>query len=155
MTISIIVAAATNGAIGIRNRMPWHIAEDLHRFKTLTTGHTIVMGRKTYESLPHGALPQRRNLVVSRTVKARPGCEVFASLAAALETCRDEEEVFIIGGAMLYQQALPLAHRIYLTRVDTVPAEADAFFPPIDPRQWRPTKKEKHPGFSFVEYVLR
>lgn len=155
MKISIIVAAATNGAIGYKNRLPWHIPEDLHRFKALTLGHSVIMGSHTFASLPHGALPGRRNIVVSRKATTLPGCEVFASLRAALEACNDEAEVFIIGGASLYRQALPLAHHIYLTLVEALPDKADTFFPPIDEQQWRQTKKEKHTGFSFLEYELR
>ncbi|MBM6993721.1 MAG: dihydrofolate reductase [Prevotella sp.] len=155
MTISIIVAIAKNRAIGFQGQMPWHLPEDLKHFKKLTLNHSIIMGRKTWESLPNGALPKRRNIVVSRSVEKLEGGEVFSSLEDALEACKTEEEVFIIGGGTIYQQAMPLAHRIYLTSVDTVPAEADTFFPEIDERQWQQTKKEKHDGFSFIEYELR
>ncbi len=155
MQVSLIVAVALNGAIGFRNQLLWYIPEDLQRFKTLTTGHTVVMGRKTFESLPNGALPHRRNIVVSRTCPMLDGCEVFPSLLAALDACREEQEVFVIGGETIYRQALPLAHRIYLTRIDRLPEAADAFFPEIDEQRWVQIKKEKHEGFSFIDYVLK
>lgn len=155
MEISIIAAMAINRAIGFRNALPWHLPEDLYRFKTLTTGHTIVMGRKTFDSLPNGALPQRRNIVVSRSRATIDGCEVFASLEAALQACSEEHEVFVIGGETIYRQALPLAHRLYITLVDQEPEAADAFFPPIDMQRWRQIKKEKHHGFSFIEYISK
>ena len=116
MTIAIIVAMGRNRAIGYRNRLPWSIPEDMAHFKQLTMGHTIIMGRHTFYSLPHGALPGRRNMVVSRTVESIPGCEVFPSLASALEACNApsghsvgdaqgasaDNTVFVIGGASVY-----------------------------------------------------
>ena len=155
MKISIIVAMSTNRAIGFRGQLPWHISEDLKHFKALTTGHSIIMGRKTFESLPNGALPRRRNIVVSRTTKELKDCEVFSNIEDAIRACSGEEEVFIIGGASIYEQALPLANYLYLTLVDANPAEADAFFPQIEEAQWQQIKKEKHQGFSFIEYALK
>lgn len=166
MTIAIIVAMGRNRAIGYRNRLPWSIPEDMAHFKQLTMGHTIIMGRHTFYSLPHGALPGRRNMVVSRTVESIPGCEVFPSLESALEACNApsghsvgdaqgasaDNTVFVIGGASVYEQALPWASVIYLTRVDDSLANADAFFPEIDMSQWTEIKKEKHTGFSFITY---
>lgn len=166
MTISIIAAMSPKRAIGFRGTLPWHIPEDLARFRLLTTGHTIIMGRNTFESLPHGALPNRRNIVLSHnfadTHSAFAGCDTFSSLAEALAssggTAHGKEEVFIIGGASVYQQALPLADRLYLTLVDNEPPRADTFFPEYDNDGWSIAKKEKHVsssgiGFSFIDFV--
>lgn len=151
MTLAIIVAAALNGAIGRNNRLPWVLPEDLAHFKTLTWGHTIIMGHHTFCSLPHGALPGRRNIVVSRTISSLPGCEVCHSLQEALALCSPTDDtVFIIGGASIYRQAIALASVIHLTRVECSPTDADAFFPEIDTKRWIETKKEKHDGFSFI-----
>ena len=143
-------------AIGYQNRLLYHIKSDMTRFRELTTGHVIIMGRKTYESLPNGALPHRRNIVVSKSRKELPNCEVYASLEEALaavtnETGRDEagtdhtiidKECFIIGGESIYSQALPLADKLYLTIVDQEPEDADTFFPAINPEAWEVTEKE-------------
>lgn len=147
----IIAAVAPNGAIGLRGGMPWHLPEDLAHFKELTWGHAIIMGRKTCESLPHGALPGRRNVVVSRTLKAKECFELYPSLEEAMKACNNEEVAFVIGGAEVYRQTLPIADKLCLTLVDKSPAEADAFFPKLDKDEWTETKKEKHIGFSFVE----
>ena len=143
--ISIIAALARNGAIGYRNDLIYHLPADLKRFKALTTGHSIVMGRNTFMSLPKGALPNRRNIVLSHdTTLTLPGAEVYASLEAALEACKDEEEVFVCGGASIYRQALPLADKLLLTLVDDTPAEADTFFPPLVTTEWEITSVEYH-----------
>jgi len=156
--ISIIAAVARNRAIGFQNKLIYWLPNDLKRFKQLTTGHTIIMGRNTYLSLPKGALPNRRNVVLSTTVKAIPGCDVYPTLEAALQSCRSDEDVYIIGGASVYQQALPLADRLCLTEIDDTPEQADTFFP--DYSQWRVDKKEAHPkderhafNYAFVDYV--
>ena len=117
MKISIIVAIARNGAIGFKNKLLYWLPNDLKRFKSLTTGHTIIMGRKTFESLPKGALPNRRNLVLSHQDINFPGAERYASLESALSHCSLEEEVFIIGGASIYQEAMPLADTLYPVRL--------------------------------------
>ncbi|MDE7123576.1 MAG: dihydrofolate reductase, partial [Alistipes sp.] len=111
--VSIIVAVAANGVIGDRNALLWHISEDLKHFKAVTTGHPVVMGRKTYESLGR-PLPGRTNVVVTRQDLAIEGCTVVHSLDEALARFPSEEEVFVIGGAQIYAQALPLADRFYL-----------------------------------------
>lgn len=152
MRISIIVAMAENRAIGFCNQLLYHIPEDMKRFKALTIGHTVVMGRKTYDSLPGGALPKRRNIVLSRTAKHIKGCDVYASLEEALRSCSDDEEVFVMGGERIYRRALPMAHRIYLTLIESIPPQADAFFPQISMRQWDETIREKRDGFSFIQY---
>ena len=110
--ISVIVAIARNRAIGFENRLLYRLPDDLKRFKALTTGHTIIMGRKTFESFPKGALPNRRNIVLSRNKAAVfPGAETFSSLQEALSHCKEEEEIFIIGGESVYKEALPLAQK--------------------------------------------
>lgn len=156
--ISIIAAVAKNRAIGFENKLIYWLPNDLKRFKALTTGHTIVMGRNTYLSLPKGALPNRRNVVLSTTVSEIPGCDVYSTLEAALKSCRDDEDIYIIGGARVYEQALPLADRLCLTEVDDTPKEADAFFP--DYSGWRIDKKEAHPkderhayDYAFADYI--
>lgn len=150
--ISIIVAMSPNHAIGYKDRLPWHIPEDLANFKRLTMGHTIIMGRHTYESLPHGALPGRRNIVLSRRQNfAPPHCEVYNSLEEALSHCSKDEETFIIGGAEVYRKAMPIADKLYITLVDDNPENADTFFPQFNESKWIITKKEKHNGFSFIE----
>ncbi|MBR4553763.1 MAG: dihydrofolate reductase [Bacteroidaceae bacterium] len=160
--LSIIAALDTRSAIGFKNQLLFRLPDDLRRFKQLTTGHTVLMGRKTYDSLPKGALPNRRNIVLSRTVKELPGCEVFPDLDAALASCAHDEEVFVIGGAAVYAQALPLADRLLLTLVIDEAPEADAFFPEINGDVWRTVKEEFHPAderhtqsFSFVDMVRR
>ena len=157
--INIIAAVARNRAIGFENKLIYWLPNDLKRFKALTTGHTIIMGRNTYLSLPKGALPNRRNVVLSRTVGELPGCDVYTSLEEALRSCQTDEEVFIIGGARVYEQALPLADRLCLTEVDDTPQDADAFFPDYS-EGWRIDKKEAHPkderhdyDYAFVDYI--
>jgi dihydrofolate reductase len=152
MKINIIVAMAENRAIGFCNQLLYHIPEDMKRFKALTIGHTVVMGRKTYLSLPNGALPERRNIVLSRTTEYIKGCDVYASLEDALQSCSENEEVFIIGGERVYRQAIPMAHRIYLTLIERTPPRADAFFPQISMCQWDKKIEEKRDGFSFIQY---
>ena len=123
--ITIIAAVAKNRAIGFENKLLYWLPNDLKRFKALTTGHTIIMGRNTYLSLPKGALPNRRNVVLSRSAKAFPGCEVFPSLEKALKSCKDDEQVYIIGGARVYEQAIAFADRLCLTEINDTPKEAD------------------------------
>lgn len=156
--LSIIAAVARNRAIGYQNKLIYWLPNDLKRFKALTTGHTIIMGRHTFESLPKGALPNRRNIVLSRTQAAFPGCDTYHSLGEALSHCKHDEDVYIIGGARVYEQALPLADRLCLTEVDDTPAQADTFFPPYD--TWKETAREEHGTderhafrYAFADYV--
>lgn len=143
--VSIICALAANRAIGYQNRLIFRLSADLRRFKSLTTGNTIIMGRRTYESLPKGALPNRRNIVLSRRHDlVCPGAEVHPSLTAALEACQPDEQVFIIGGESVYAEALPLADRLCLTHIEAVPDAADAFFPEFDATEWRLVSSESH-----------
>ena len=150
----------TNRAIGYQNRLLYHIKSDLTRFRELITGHTIIMGRKTYESLPNGALPHRRNIVVSNSMKEMEGCEVYPNLDAALKAAEGKtEETFIIGGESIYRQSLPAARKLYLTVVDDTPQQADAFFPEINPEEWELIEKEMRNenglSFSFLTYLKK
>ena len=156
--ITIIAAVARNRAIGFDNKLIYWLPNDLKRFKQLTTGHTIIMGRRTFESLPKGALPNRRNVVLSRTTNDFPGCDTYVSLSEALAHCSADEDVYIIGGASVYRQAMSVADRLCLTEIDDTPAEADTFFP--DYSAWREVWREDHQAddrhahsYSFVDYV--
>ena len=158
MRINIIAAVAANRAIGKDNRLLYWLPNDLRRFKTLTMGHTIIMGRRTFESLPKGALPHRRNIVLSRSKAEFPGCEHYGSLEEALSHCQEEEEVYIIGGASIYRQAIKMAYRLCLTEIHDIPESADTFFPPYD--DWREEVRESHSAderhafsYDFVDYV--
>lgn len=160
--LTLIAAVAKNGAIGLDNKLLYWLPNDLKRFKALTTGHTIIMGRRTFESLPKGALPNRRNVVLTRGKKAFPGTEVFASLPDALASCRPDEDVYIIGGASVYAEALPLADRLCLTLVEDTPAKADAFFPEVKAEEWEVVADEKHTTdekhdfpYSFTDYIRK
>lgn len=160
--ISIIAAIDRNRAIGLDNQLLFRLSNDLKRFKALTTGHTVVMGRKTFQSLPKGALPQRRNIVLSKQGAICPGAEVYSSLEEALQHCSRDEEVYIIGGDSVYHQALPLADSLCLTEVDATAPAADAWFPAIDPAIWQETERESHPAdekhphsYHFVTYLRR
>lgn len=155
--ISMIAAVARNRAIGFENKLIYWLPNDLKRFKTLTTGHTIVMGRHTFESLPKGALPNRRNCVLTTTVSTLPGCECFTSWDTFLSTCKPDEEIFIIGGASIYEALLNKADRLCLTEIDDTPTDADTFFP--DYSEWHEVSREEHPAderhahaYAFVDY---
>lgn len=152
MTLSIIVAIASDGAIGRANDLLWHLPADLKRFKELTTGHTILMGRKTFESLPRGPLPNRRNIIISRSLPAQPGAEVYPTIQQALEACASDEEVFIIGGGEIYRQLLPNTEQIYLTRVQASFPDAEVFFPELDPTEWIEEAREVYPRDERNEY---
>ena len=154
--ISIIVAVAKNGVIGDKNSLLWHIREDMIHFRTLTSGHPVIMGRKTYDSIGR-PLPKRTNVVITRDTNLQiEGCTMAHSLEQALSLFEPEGEIFIIGGAQIYSQALPLAHRIYLTVVDKE-YQGDTSFPEIDYNLWQQSSREdfqsgeefNHP-FSFI-----
>ena len=155
--ISVIVAVAENGTIGDKNTLLWHIKEDMKHFRTLTTGHPVVMGRKTYDSLGR-PLPNRRNVVITRQDIAIEGCEIAHSLEEALSLFPPDEEVFVIGGAQIYAEAMPLADRFYLTVVEH-PYEGDTTFPKWDREAWQLVASERfeqgesypHP-FRFETY---
>ena len=158
----LIAAIARNNAIGFENKLIYWLPNDLKRFKELTTGHTIIMGSNTFRSLPKGALPNRRNIVLSRKESGFPGCETFSSLEEALANCNDTELVYVIGGEMLYRTALPLADILCLTEIDDTPKEADAFFPEFAKNEWEVIEQEehmtdeKHPfNYRFATYLRR
>ena len=152
--IVIIAAVAKNRVIGKDNTLIWNIPEDMAHFKALTSGQTVIMGRKTWESLPprFRPLPGRRNIVISRQADfAAPGAELAASLEAALQLAAQAETAFIIGGEQIYRQAMDVADRLEITEVDLEP-EGDAWFPAIDPNRWRVDQKAEYPGFAFITY---
>lgn len=151
-SVSLIAALAANGVIGANNALPWRLPEDLKHFRALTLGHPVIMGRKTWESLGK-PLAGRRNLVVSRDPNfPAPGAEVFASLAAALAACGDGE-IFVIGGAMLYREALPFADRLHLTEIAR-DFEGDTRFPDFDKSQWRETAREMRNSDQGFDYAF-
>ena len=149
--LSIIVAIANNQVIGINNTLPWHLPEDLKRFRALTTGHHIIMGRKTYESLGR-LLPGRTTVIVTRNKSYQlEGALIAHSLEAAVALCQNDDEVFLIGGAELYQDGLKLADKLYITEVNLA-VDGDAFFPKFDLNLWQETSREAHTsaqGLSF------
>jgi dihydrofolate reductase len=134
--ISLIVAVSRNNVIGKDNSLPWTLPADLKHFRETTTGHAVIMGRKTFESIGR-PLPKRRNIVITRQADYAPGgVEVMSSLEAALAATAKDEEAFVIGGGEIFRQALPQANRVYLTRIET-DIEGDAFFPELDPGEWQ------------------
>ncbi len=151
--LSIIVAIAENNAIGKDNDLIWYISDDLKRFKKLTTGHSILMGRKTYESLPNGALPKRENIVISRNMELNlPNCTMLYSLEEAIEKyANTAEEIFVIGGGSIYKKLLPYANKIYLTQVHAT-FDADVFFPEINFKDWIKISEENHQKGEKNEY---
>ena len=148
--LSIIVAAAKNGVIGDKNALLWHISEDMRFFRRTTSGHPVIMGRKTYESLGR-PLPNRQNVVISRTIQEIEGCTVVGSLEQAIALFPAEEEVFIIGGAQIYALALEVADRFYLTRVEH-DYEGDTSFPAWDESQWRLLSREEYESGEKYPY---
>lgn len=156
MRVSIIAALAENRVIGVNNTLPWRLPNDLKHFRRLTTGHAIVMGRKNYESIGK-PLPERTNIVVTRNRDYRAsGCLVAHSLDEALTLARGDPEIFVIGGAEIYREALPRAGRLYLTEVHATVA-GDTFFPEIERNDWKETARERHEAddkhayaYSFV-----
>lgn len=159
--LTLIVARARNGVIGANGKLPWHLPEDLAFFKRTTMGHPIVMGRKTWESIGR-PLPGRRSLVVTRDrAFAAPGAEVVHSLDEAIRRCADASEIFVIGGAQLYAEAMPLADRLLVTEVDADFA-GDTHLAAPSPQHWTESARERHPptnrrpfAFSFVDYRRR
>lgn len=142
MIVSIVVAIADNHAIGKDNKLLWHLPKDLKHFKEITTGGTVIMGRKTYDSVGR-PLPNRRNIIVTRQSITIEGCEVVNSVEAALALCANDAEVFIVGGAEIYRQAMHLTDRIYLTIVHDN-FEADTYFPEIEENIWKETERQDH-----------
>jgi dihydrofolate reductase len=156
MKLSLIAAMDIHRVIGNKNQLPWHLPADLKHFKAITMGKPIVMGRKTFESIGK-ALPGRENIVISHNPAFNaPGCLVQTSLEQALDHLKQENEIMIIGGAILFQKALPIAHRMYLTLIQHQ-FEGDAFFPAWDTQEWQEVSREDHAPdeqnpypFSFI-----
>jgi len=161
--LSIIVALADNHAIGKDGQLLWHLPADMKHFKELTTGHTIIMGRRTYESLPKGALPNRKNIVLTTRADADyPNCLVYSSLDQALHTFNDDELVFIIGGAHVYAETIDIVDKMFITRVHHDFEDADTFFPFINLDDWKETEREEFPAdeknkyaYTFITYVRK
>jgi dihydrofolate reductase len=161
MRVSLIAAMAENRVIGVDNRLPWHLPEDLKHFRRLTTGHTVIMGRKNYESIGK-PLPQRRNIVVSRRPDFQAtGCTVVHSIEEAMTVAGDEPEVFVIGGAEIYRQTMARADRLFLTLVHAN-VDGDTFFPELENGHWQETARERHEpddrhrfAYSFITYERR
>lgn len=155
--LSLIAAVARNGVIGRDNTLPWHLPEDLKRFRALTTGHHIIMGRKTYESI-NRLLPGRTTIIVTRNPDYHvPGALTAASLEQAVELCGDDEEVFLIGGAELFKDGFHLGDKVYLTEIDAEFA-GDVFMPPLDPAEWQETLRERHTSeqgwdYTYINYT--
>lgn len=160
--ISIIAAMANNNAIGFNKSLIYHLPDDLKRFKRLTDGKTVIMGRKTFESLPNGALKNRRNIVLSKTNIIFNGVEMFNSLEKAIASCEENEEIFIIGGESIYKQSLPIANKMYITVIDDTPENANSFFPKFNEEEWEMINEERHVAdnnhkykFKFIDYIKK
>jgi dihydrofolate reductase len=160
--LTIIAAVSENNALGKDNQLLWHLPEDFKRFKTLTSGHYIIVGRKTFESFPK-PLPNRTHIIITRQndYQAPEGCVVVSSLEKAMALCPANEEAFVIGGGEIYQQAINIVDKIDVTRVHTT-IDADTFFPEIDTNIWKLVFEEFHPkdekhafDFTFLTYVRR
>ena len=152
MNITLIVAMAENRVIGANNAMPWHLPDDLRRFRALTMGHPILMGRKTHEAIGR-PLPGRRNLIMTRnTQQDFPGCEVIHTIEDALVIGQRSEALFVIGGAELYRLFLPLAHRIELTIIHRA-FDGDTYFPELPKETWREVSREEVPFDSELGFV--
>ena len=160
MDISIIVVVGENNEIGRNNALLCHLPADLKHFKELTTGHVIVMGRRTFESLPKGALPNRTNIVLTLNKNLSfENCICFNSIQEVIDNQIDKSKIFIIGGAEIYKQTLPLANKLYLTKIHASFDDADVFFPVIDYSEWDEVSREKHQAdeknlfdYTFLEY---
>lgn len=152
--ITIIAAVAKNNVIGSKNDLPWYLPEDLKHFRLITTGHTVIMGRKTYESIfarLGKPLPNRKSVVITRNqdFEIPEGVEKYSSLKEALES--HSEDVYIIGGASIFEQALPLANELIITNVHK-DYPGDTYFPSIDPTIWKEVNRDDHEEYSFVTY---
>ena len=154
MRLSIVVAMDDNRLIGSKNQLPWHLPADLAYFKKLTTGKSILMGRKTYDSIGR-PLPNRRNIVITRNANISiPGCEVVSSIDYALELTKEDPEVMVIGGASLCEQLLPKINRLYITKIDGE-FEGDVFFPKYDDFDWLEVSCESHPKDNSNAYSYK
>lgn len=161
MIISIIVAVDENNGIGKNNDLLWHMPADLKHFKDTTSGHTVIMGRKTFDSVGK-PLPKRRNIIITRQTGLEiPGAEVVGDLSSAIALCDENEEVFIVGGAEIYKMAMDITDKIYLTVIKGV-FGADTFFPPIDPDTWKETEavsfepdEKNASGYTFSTLIRK
>ena len=157
---SIIVAVDENNAIGKDNNLLCHLPNDLKYFKSVTQGFPVIMGRKTFESLPKGALPNRRNVIITRNKDLHfDRCEMVSSIDEAIELCENESEIFFIGGGTIYNEAIKIADKLYVTLIHHKFEEVDTFFPVIDDNIWQEVSKEDHPsdekhkyGYSFITF---
>lgn len=159
--ISVIVAYDRNRAIGRRNDIPWHLSDDLKRFKAITMGHAVIMGRNTWDSLPFKPLKGRRNIVVSTSMQPVDGIEIVRSLKEAVALVQPDEEAFIMGGAKIYEQSVDFADRLIITHVDLAVEDADRFFPPFDINDWQVQDSSEEltdPSgikFRYVTYIRK
>lgn len=161
--ISIVAAISDNNAIGKNLGLLWHMPADMKRFKDLTTGHAVIMGRKTFESLPGGALPNRKNIILTTLPEAGFGnCFACESMHDALDLCEKEEEIFIIGGALVYRQALGIADKMYITRVHEAFKDADSFFPVVNYDLWEEVDRQEFPAdekhaypYTFLTFIRK
>ena len=161
--ISIIVAVSENNAIGRKGELLCHLPDDLKHFKALTAGHTVIMGERTFYSLPRHPLPNRRNVVLTdQAGKIFEGAEAAYSIEEAIKSVKNEKETFIIGGGMVYRQFMPIADKLYITHIHHTWNDADTFFPPIDSSVWQQTSEERHEAdgnnpypFTFAEYIRK
>jgi len=154
--ISIIVAIDNNGAIGRHNDIPWHLSDDLKRFKAITMGHTVIMGKNTWDSLPFKPLKGRRNIVISTTMPVTEGCEIVRTIEEAMTIVANDEQAFIMGGARIYEQTIDKADQLIVTHVDLSVDDADRFFPAIG-EEWKVAEKseilhDEQSGLSY-QYV--
>lgn len=151
MKLSLIVAMAANRTIGLNNQMPWHLSADLKKFKQITMGQPIIMGRKTFESIGR-PLPGRQNIIISRNPNyQQSGCSVFNDLDSALQSCTGHDEVFVIGGATLYEATVACADRLYITEIQKT-FDGDTWFPEINPEQWQEVAREEIKDDSSVDF---
>lgn len=161
MIVSQIAAMSENHVIGKDNQLLWHMPNDFRHFKNTTAGHTVIMGRKTFDSIGNKPLPKRRNIIITRQNISAEGCEVVHSIGDALALCKNEDEVFIVGGAEIYRQSLPVTNRIYLTIIHHN-FDGDSFFPEISENEWKEVSHQDHPAdekhaftYSFITYERR
>ncbi len=157
MKLTLVAAVAKNGVIGSKNDLPWYLPEDLKHFKNVTTGKTVLMGRKTYESIINRLkkpLPNRTSVVISRNIgfAVPDGIQVFPNLESALEVLKNTDEVMVIGGAQIFEQTISHADKLILTEIDKE-YEGDIYFPVVNKTVWKKISEDKHDGYSFVEYT--
>lgn len=160
--ISIIVAIDEKMAIGQNGDMPWHLSDDLKRFKAITTGHTVIMGKNTWLSLPIKPLKNRRNIVISKTMDTTNGCEIASNIKQALELCKSDEKVYIIGGATIYNQMINDVDELIVTHIHKTFKDTDTFFPEINTSEWNESEKsdilydeQSELNYQYINYIRR